>query len=390
MTRVAWLDCRSGVSGDMLLGALTALGAVDVPAVARALDVDVEIAVTQVRRGALAATRVDVRPHDEQPHRRLAHVTDVVCGGGLPEPVTRRAVAVFRRLAEAESRVHGVSPDEVEFHEVGAVDAIVDVVACCAGLHALALDRLVVAPIALGGGTARSLHGDVPVPVPAVLELLRGSPLIAHGGPDPVELATPTGVAVLTEWASTSGDLPPIAIDAVGVGAGGRDLDRQPNVARLVVGSALAAAPLSGWQLVEANVDDLDPRVWPVVLDRLLAAGAADAWLTPILMKKGRPAHTLTVLCADDAVEPVTTLVFAETSTIGLRSMPVSKRALAREWVTVCVDGHDVRVKVARVDGAVVNASPEFDDVVAVATALRRPVKSVLNAAAAAAHSMLS
>jgi hypothetical protein len=284
-----------------------------------------------------------------------------------------------------------VTCDDVEFHEVGAVDAIVDVVACCAGLHALALDQFIVGPIALGGGTARTLHGAVPVPAPAVLELLRDSILTAHGGPEPVELATPTGVAVLAEWAAAGGDMPSIQVDDVGVGAGARALAERPNVVRLVTGSATAGPVASGWQLVEANVDDLDPRVWPVVLDRLLGAGAADAWLTPILMKKGRPAHIVTVLCSDPVVETIAAVVFAETSTIGLRSTPVGKRALAREWVTVLVDGHDVRVKVARTtDGNVVNASPEFDDVVAVATALGRPVKSVLSAAAAAAHSMLS
>jgi hypothetical protein len=231
----------------------------------------------------------------------------------------------------------------------------------------------------------------VPVPAPAVLELLRDSILTAHGGPEPVELATPTGVAVLAEWAAAGGDMPSIQVDDVGVGAGARALAERPNVVRLVTGSATAGPVASGWQLVEANVDDLDPRVWPVVLDRLLGAGAADAWLTPILMKKGRPAHIVTVLCSDPVVETIAAVVFAETSTIGLRSTPVGKRALAREWVTVLVDGHDVRVKVARTtDGNVVNASPEFDDVVAVATALGRPVKSVLSAAAAAAHSMLS
>ena len=284
-TRVVWLDCSSGVSGDMLLGALTAVGALDLPELVSGLDLDATCRVEQVTRGGIAAVQVHVDVAVDQPHRRLADVLALVAAAPVPEQVRRRAAAVFERLARAEARVHGTTPDQVEFHEVGAVDAVVDVLGACAGLHALAVDAVLASPLSLGGGTTRSLHGPLPVPGPAVLELLRQTDLVARGGPVDVELATPTGVAVLAEWARPAASMPPMQVEHVGVGAGGRDLEAHPNVLRLVAGMNDDVVPAGGdWLVVETNVDDLDPRVWPIVLDRLLAAGAADAWLTPILM----------------------------------------------------------------------------------------------------------
>ncbi|HET6910454.1 MAG TPA: nickel pincer cofactor biosynthesis protein LarC, partial [Mycobacteriales bacterium] len=290
---VAWLDCSSGISGDMLLGALQSLGAVDVHEVARALPVDVDVEVSDVRRAGLAATRVHVQPAVDQPHRRLAEVLAIVHRTELDNVVRQSASRVFERLARAEGAVHGVAPETVEFHEVGALDAIIDVVAGCVGLHALAADAIVVSPIALGAGTTRSHHGVLPVPAPAVLALLADSDLVAYGGEADVELATPTGVAIAAAFANGSGPMPAMSVTKIGLGAGGRDRPQQPNVLRLVTGEATTAPPGPEWRLLDANVDDLDPRLWPVVLERLLSAGAADAWLTPIVMKKGRPAHTL-------------------------------------------------------------------------------------------------
>ena len=389
MNVVAWLDCSCGVSGDMLLGALASVGALDIDALVAALPVDVTVTTSVVRRSGVEALRVEVQPAESQPHRRLADVIEVVDRAELADEVKAAAGAVFERLARAEARVHGVDPAEVIFHEVGAVDAIVDVVGSCVGVRALAAAEIVVTSIALGGGSTKAAHGVLPVPGPAVLELLRESGLAAHGGPVPVELATPTGVAVLASVATRSGAMPGMSISSVGAGAGGRDLDDRPNVVRLVLGTVTAPTS-TGWQLMEANVDDLDPRLWPIVLDRLLAAGAADAWLSPIVMKKGRPAHTLVALATDSAADAVAAAVFAESSTIGMRTTPVGKRELEREWVDVDVDGQQVRVKVASLAGAVVNVSPEFDDVARAATALGRPVKVVLAAAAAAAHALFS
>ena len=377
----------------MLLGALTELDAVQVTDVARTLGVDVEVTAEATQRGGLRATKVEVRPAPDQPHRRLADIERVITTARLPDAVADRAVAVFRRLAAAEARVHGVQPHDVTFHEVGAVDAVVDVVGACLGLHALDLDALVVGPMALGGGRVSTAHGVLPVPGPAVLELLTRAELTVHGGPVDRELATPTGIALLAEWATATGPMPALRVQRVGIGAGGQDFDEHPNVLRLVLGETHVPGGHGGgdggWQVLAANVDDLDPRLWPVVIERLMEAGAADAWLTPIVMKKGRPAHTISVLCDETTAAAACRVLFVETSTIGVRTTAVGKHALHREWLQVEVDGQQVRVKVARLGDDVVNLAPEFDDVVRAATALGRPVKSVLAAAAAVAHAQL-
>jgi pyridinium-3,5-bisthiocarboxylic acid mononucleotide nickel chelatase len=389
--RTAWIDARSGVSGDMLLGALCDLGALDIAAFATTLGVDVDVSAAPGTRGGLRGIAVSVRPGADQPHRQLPDLLGLVDRVTVDPAVRDRSVAVFRRLAAAEGRVHGVSPESVEFHELGAVDTIVDVVGAAAGFAALGLDRLVVSPIALGGGQAQTAHGVVPVPGPAVLELLAASNLVGFGGPVEVELATPTGVAILAELADgNTGAMPAMEVTATGIGLGGRDLAEQPNVLRLVIGRAVAAAAADDdWLLLEANVDDLDPRLWPGVLTRLLDTGAGDAWLTPIVMKKGRAAHTISVLVAPDRAEVAAQVLFTESSTIGVRTTRVGKRTLDREWMTVRVAGHDIRIKVARLAGRIVNAVPEYDDVSAAAAALGRPVKAVLAAAAAAAAHLL-
>jgi hypothetical protein len=388
VTRVGWLDCAAGVSGDMLLGALNELGALDgLPAMLTSLrDLHVACTADPVMRAGLAATSFTVAAAAEQPQRRLAEVVAIIERADVPQPVREAAARVFQRLAVAEAAVHASDPAAVHFHEVGAVDSIIDVLGVCLGMNALALDALVVSPIALGGGTANTAHGTIPVPTPAAISLLTGSPLVGHGGPVDVELATPTGIAVVAEWATSSRSMPAMTIDAVGVGAGSRDLAELPNVVRLVVGS-LAERGSAGdsWFTIEANVDDLDPRLWPGVLDRLLTAGAADAWLTPILMKKGRPAHTVSALVGPDAVAAVRDVLVTETSTIGVRSHPVSKYALERSWITVDVDGQKIRVKLAHDGTRRTNVAPEFEDVAAAAEVLGAAAKDVLAQATAAA-----
>lgn len=389
--RVGWLDCSCGVSGDMLLGALDSLGALtELPLLIGSLaDLQVSCVSTPTARHDLSATSVTVIAAADQPHRDLDDVLTIVARAAVPPTVRERASKVFRRLAEVEGAIHRAAPESVRFHEVGAVDSIVDVLGGCLGLHTIGLDELVVSPIALGGGTARSAHGELPVPTPAALGLLSGAGLVGHGGPVDVELATPTGVALLAEWATASGPMPAMTIDAIGVGAGSRELPDHANVVRLVIGTAATAGRTTSgdrnWQTIEANVDDLDPRLWPGVLDRLLAAGAADAWLTPILMKKGRPAYTVSALVGPDAAGAVRNVLITETSTIGVRANSVTKHALERSWITVDVDGEKVRVKLAYDGDRRTNLAPEFDDVVAAADALGTPVKEILARAAAAA-----
>jgi uncharacterized protein (TIGR00299 family) protein len=390
VTRVGWLHCASGVSGDMLLGTLAALGAVDPTELPRRLGVDADVTVTEVSRAGLAATAVSVVPADDQPTRHLADILGLLDRAELPEQVRAAAGAVFGRLATVEAALHRATPDTVHFHEVGGVDAVIDVAGGCLGLHALRLDRLVVSPIALGGGTARSAHGQLPVPTPAVLGLLAGTGLSSYGGPVDVELATPTGIAVVAEHATTSGAMPELAVEQTGSGAGGRDLGDHPNLLRLVVGTeADGYDATTEWLTVAANVDDLDPRLWPAVLDAVLAAGAADVWLTPILMKKGRPAHTVTALTTRSSAAVVRGVLASQTSTIGMRESPVTKHALDRSWIETAVLGHPVRVKLAHAQGRLRNVSPEYDDVAAVAAATGLPAKEVLARATAAAYQEL-
>ncbi len=386
---LAWLDAQAGASGDMVLGALVDAGVplATMQAAVDALGVEpVRLTARRVTRAGLAATKVDVTTSPSDVPRTWADVRHLLETAPLADAVRERALDVFARLARAEAAAHGVPAADVHFHEVGALDSLADVVGSCAGLDALGVTRAVGSVVTVGSGSVRVAHGTLPVPVPAVTALLAEAGAPAQGGPVPHETCTPTGAALLTATVSSWGALPPMRVTATGTGAGGRDVDGVPNVLRIVLGEPLAAPPADEAIVLEANVDDLDPRLWPGVLSALLAAGASDAWLTPILMKKGRPAHTLSVLTTPTAADDVRRVVFTESSTIGLREHRVTKSALARETRTLDVDGTSVRVKVALLDGEVVNVTPEYDDVAAAAAALGRPVKAVLAAAVAAAH----
>ena len=382
---IGWLDCSSGASGDMLLAALVDAG-VPVGAMQQAIDViapeRVQLRVEEVRRTGLRATRVHVDTERSVTRRTWVQIRELFGDTRLAADVNMRAQEVFQRLAEAEARVHGIRANDVHFHEVGALDAIADVVGVAAGFDALGLAELQVSPVALGSGTVATEHGLLPVPPPAVVELLSGAP--TYGGDVGVELTTPTGAALLSVFATGWGPQPPMAVARQGVGAGGRDLPDRPNVVRLIVGEPQVGD--SATLLLEANVDDMDPRLWPPVLSRLLDAGASDVWLAPIMMKKGRLAHTLSVLVDGSAAAAVRQAVFTETTTIGLRETAVRKHALDRAERSIEIDGHRVRVKTATLDGVVVNAQPEYDDVVAAAIAAGRPVKAVLADATAAAR----
>lgn len=385
-TTTAWVDASAGVAGDMLLGALVDAGA-DLDVVQRAVDAVLPGAVrlrrSEVLRAGLRAAKVDVDVLvADPPHRTWTTIRDLLADADLSPSVRDAATAVFRRLAEAEGRVHGISPEDVHFHEVGALDAVADVVGTCAALHDLGVDELVIAPIATGSGRVHAAHGQLPIPGPAVLQLVSGWDVTAGG---PGELATPTGVALVTALGERSGPLPSLRVDRVGLGAGTRDTPGRANVVRVVLGQATASTPSEQLTVLEANVDDLDPRAWPEVLTALLAAGAADAWLTPILMKKGRPAHTLSVLADPGDAARLTDLVMAHTSTLGVRRTTVARDALDRAWAPVPVQGGEVRIKVGHRGGAVVQAMPEFADVAALAADLGRPVADVLVLAHAAA-----
>ena len=399
MSRVGWLDLSNGVAGDMLLGALVSAGVplTKIAAALAPLDLPIALRAEDVRRGGLRAVRVVVEvPEVGEPRRRWSDVRRLL--DRLPAPLHASAVAVFGALARAEAAVHGVAEEDVHFHEVGALDAVADVVGVCAGVAALGLDRLVASPIALGGGYARTEHGRIPVPGPAVLALLAATGAPGRGGPDEEELATPTGVALATTLAGGFGPMPALRPIAIGTGAGTRDPAGRPNVVRLVVGegAATGAPPGAAGDLdttaavvLEATVDDLDPRAWPLVLAALLGAGALDAWLTPTLMKKGRPAHVLAALAAPADVAAVRDTVLRETTTLGVRETTVLRHAVRRTFGTVDVDGYPVAVKLGwRSDGTVLNAMPEWEDVARAAAALDRPVKRVLAEAVGLAEAL--
>ena len=386
---IGWVDAGAGAAGDMLLGALLGAG-VPTDVLQEAVDAvspePVRLSVEQVRRGGLAATRCHVEIAESTTHRTWADVRALLAAADLDPAVAERSYSVFERLAVAEAAVHGTSPDEVHFHEVGALDAIADVVGVCAGLVHLGLERLVVSPIAVGSGRVQAAHGSMPVPVPAVTELLRGVPSLA--GPAAMESCTPTGAALLVTHAAEWGAQPAMAVAQVGLGAGSRDPETHANVVRLLVGEPVGKAGADEPWLLETNLDDLDPRLLPGVLESLLALGVLDAWLTPIIMKKGRPAHTLSVLVTDEHLEAARDLVFTETTTLGIREARVTRAMCDRTFEEIEIGGHRIRIKVATWRGRRVNLQPEFDDVAAAAGALGRPVVDVLAEAAAAARLM--
>ncbi|MEU6284438.1 nickel pincer cofactor biosynthesis protein LarC [Streptomyces sp. NPDC047028] len=385
---IGWLHCASGVSGDMLLGALVDAG-VPLARLQAAVDevapAPVVLRAEHVTRAGLAATKVHVDGVEAATHRTWRDIRSLLEGARFAGRET--ALRTFAALADAEASAHGTRPEDVHFHEVGALDAIADIVGVCAGFAHLDLTGLTVSPVALGGGSVPAAHGRLPVPGPAVVALLAGRP--THGGPAEVELTTPTGAALAATLGTGWGPQPAMRVATCGSGAGDRDLPGGPNFVRLLLGepagvTAAVAGDGGPDVVVETNVDDLDPRLWPGVLAALLAVGADDAWTVPILMKKGRPAHTLRVLTPAGHADAVRRVIFTQTSAIGVREHPVAKHALDRGFTEVHVDGRPVRIKTARWEGRTVNAQPEWEDVAAVARATGQPAKHVLARAAAA------
>jgi pyridinium-3,5-bisthiocarboxylic acid mononucleotide nickel chelatase len=395
---IGWIDGSGGASGDMLLGALVDVG---VPieilqASIDSLDLGIALSCTSVTRAGLGATKVHVDVPETTTNRHLADIVELLAA--VSEPTRSRAGAVFERLAVAEAAVHRMSIDEVHFHEVGALDSIADVVGVCAGFAYLELVDLQCSTLSLGNGQVRGAHGPIPVPVPAVLAVLEGVvPVTA--GLAPFEATTPTGAALLAEWVTVWGSMPSITVVSSGSGAGANDSDAVANICRLVIGdpvpeqsgqsrpdSQLDPTIPNGIAVqIDANVDDLDPRVWPTAIAAALDGGAFDAWVTPIVMKKGRPAHTFSVLCGPDRVVAMRRLIFTHTSTIGMREHGVTRHMLDRRTASVDVGGQTIRVKLALLDGAIVNRSVEWDDVVGAAVQLGRSTNDVLAAATAAA-----
>jgi uncharacterized protein (TIGR00299 family) protein len=363
-SRIAYLDCFSGVSGDMFLGALLDVGLSEA-------DLERELArlnlqgyrldVSRVERAGLGATRVEVMPvGGPPPPRRLPDILSIIEKSGLPAVDREKGSLIFRHLAEAEGRVHRCRPEEVEFHEVGAVDTLVDVMGAVAGLRLLRIGKLYCSPLPAGGGEVRAAHGVLPVPAPATLELMAiaGAPLTSSVGEPAVELVTPTGAAIVTALARF--ERPSMRVTGVGYGAGGRDIAGRPNVLRLWLGEPIAEQRRA-MLLVETNVDDMSPELLGYAQERLFEAGAADVWFVSIQMKKNRPATLVSVLCPHDREEAGVGLLLRETSTLGVRISEVSRREADRESLEFESSLGTAAVKVKRLEGEEPQVSPEYE-----------------------------
>ena len=391
--RTLYFDCFAGASGDMILGALIAAGA-DARALQEQLallDVsDFEVSFETVDRSGISATHARVSVVEEQKHRHLSAILKIIAASRLSETVKRRASRIFERLGEAEARVHNVPVERIHFHEVGALDAIVDVCGACIGFELLGVERFVSSPLHVGSGTIEMAHGRFPVPPPAVTELLRDAPIYATDIKG--ELVTPTGAAIISTVCAEYGALPRMRVAATGYGAGTREYKDFPNVLRVMIGETDEAAASDEATtdsetliMIETNLDDTTPQVLGYVSERAFALGALDCFLTPVQMKKNRPGTLVSILCRADEQLVLTKLLFDETTTLGVRSYEVVRRALAREFVKVETEFGTISVKVAHAkDGRVSNVAPEFEDCRAAALDAGVPLHVVKRAARAA------
>jgi len=381
--KLCYFDCFSGIAGDMTLGAL-----VDAGADLNEIDTELRklglagwsLRAEKVRRGPIQTTKVDVVVSGHQHHHRgLTDILKLIEKATLPPRVWARATEVFKCLGEAEARVHGIPIDKVHFHEVGAVDAIVDIVGSCVGFELLGVESFVCSPLNLGGGSVQTEHGPLPVPAPATADMLRQAPTYSTGIPR--ELVTPTGAALVAGLVNRFGPLPPMTIAKIGYGAGSLELKEQPNVLRLFLGEtaeAAASAEEPEVAILEANLDDMSPEVGGYVLEQALAAGALDVFYTPVQMKKNRPGVVLTVICPPERADALTRLIFEQTTTIGLRQSSARRRVLERSFVSVKTPLGEVRMKLARLNGRILNAAPEYDDCQRLAREKGVPLKQVL------------
>jgi uncharacterized protein (TIGR00299 family) protein len=437
--RIAYLECFSGMSGDMFLGALVDAG---VPAgvlegTVAALGVGARLEISRVVRSGISATKVDVwvdgekdlpreeywerrekqhshsdersgHTHEHEHHghshshpgetrtgvsaphehsRGLNEIRGIISAAAISDGAKRTAIAIFEALGRAEAKIHNTSVESVHFHEVGAVDAMVDIVCAAVGAEALGVDEIICSPLNVGGGMVKCAHGTFPVPAPATVELLKDAPVYSSGLQ--AELVTPTGAAIVKRLASRFAAFPEMKIEKSGYGAGSRDFRGHPNVVRLTVGqaasTALAAKTASETiTVLEANLDDLNPQVFGYVTERLLEEGALDAFGMPVQMKKNRPGTLLTILCKPEDASKLTQLIFTETTTLGVRRRDEMRQSLARRWESVATPWGEVRIKIASMNGTVTNYAPEYEDCRRIAAEHRVPLKTVMQEAARA------
>ncbi|MBI5562157.1 MAG: nickel pincer cofactor biosynthesis protein LarC [Deltaproteobacteria bacterium] len=388
--RLLYFDCPMGISGDMCLGALVDLG-VDPKALVRELKKlpiekdKIDVAITKETRHSITGTAFRVRLPHERHHRTFKDISGIIDRSALAPDVKALGLAIFKTIAVAEAKVHGIAVDAVHFHEVGALDSIIDIVGAAYAITSLKIDRCVSSPVALGSGWADTMHGRIPIPAPATLEILKGAP--SAPPPAPFELTTPTGAAILATVVNDYGPMPAMTIEAIGYGAGKKDFREAANLLRVVVGEC-AEALKSGLDdrvsVIETNIDDMTPQTAGYLMDRLLNAGALDVFYTPVQMKKGRPAVLLTVLADESRKDELIGVIFDESTSIGIRISEVERRCLERKVIKVKTRYGAVRVKVSMRAGRAVNAQPEYDDCREIAEKKKVPLKKVMDAARAA------
>jgi uncharacterized protein (TIGR00299 family) protein len=385
--KIACFDCFAGVSGDMLLGALIDAG-LDVALLREGLEglhlAGYELRVSRVHKGAIEAADVEVVVSDQGGERRMRTVETLVRNSDLPEEIKESSIRVFSRLVAAEARIHGTQYEEAHLHEAGGTDAMVDVVGALLGLRILGVEAVYASKLPLGRGFVRCAHGLLPLPAPATLELLKGVPVdwVDVEG----ETVTPTGAAILTTVAEQFGSFPEMTVESVGYGAGKRDFPF-PNVLRVVVGTAGPhGASREMVTILETNVDDMNPELYEHVMEALFAGGALDVYLQPIQAKKGRPGILLSVLCHPQAAAQLASVIFAETTTLGIRQQTIERLCLSRETVSVDTAFGEVRIKVARMGERITNISPEYEDCRRLAVECGRPLKEIYIAAEVAAR----
>jgi pyridinium-3,5-bisthiocarboxylic acid mononucleotide nickel chelatase len=355
---IAYFDAFSGISGDMLVGALADCGA-DQAAIKAAIDslqINATVSFEKVKRGGMAATKFRVVTEETKKHRHLPYIEKLIAGGQLTENARLNAIAIFRKLGEAEASVHGVAIEKVHFHEVGAADSIADIVGASVALDLLSVESVACSAINVGSGTVMTEHGLLPIPAPATARLLDGVPIYARG--PAMELATPTGAAFAATLSRRFGAMPPMKITGIGYGAGDRDFPDHANVLRVMIGEPTAADEALVVSVIEANIDDLNPQVLAYASERLIESGALDVSLEPIVMKKGRPGHLLRVVARPEDRETLAQIVFAETSTLGLRIHTAERRVQARSFHEIETPYGTVRMKVSD-EGSY---APEYED----------------------------
>jgi hypothetical protein len=381
--KTLYFDCFAGASGNMILAALVDLG-VDKTALIEQLRLlnisDFAIVFSQVDRSGISALHADVKVPHEHVHRHLHHIEKIINDSELSEAVKSRAVAIFTRLAEAEAKIHGIDVGKVHFHEVGAMDAIVDVVGACIGFEMLGIEKFACSKIHVGSGFAQMAHGKFPVPPPAVAELLSGAPI--YSTEIEGELITPTGAAIISTVCGSYGTIPELTVEKTSYGAGTREYKGFPNALRLIVGETNRVfdhrpPTTDNLVLIETNIDDLSPQILGYVMDKAFEIGALDCWFTPIQMKKNRPATLVSILCEHDKKEPIRSLLYSETSTLGLRITDVMRDCLPREVIKINTESGAVDVKIARFNGKIVNAKPEYEQVKKIAELTNRSLREI-------------